>query len=51
MEGLRDVTAKILASSLELSEFELQSYYYVHFQTNICEKCMNTLNNITDVPL
>ena len=35
--------AKVLDSSLKVSEFELQSYYYVHFQTNTLGKGMNPL--------
>ena len=30
--------AKVLDGGLEVSEFELQSRYYVHFQTNTLEK-------------
>ena len=33
-EKTRGVVAKILDCDLEVSEFELQSCYYVHFQTN-----------------
>ena len=35
--------AKVLDCSLEISEFELQSPYYVHFRTNTLEKGMNLL--------
>ena len=38
--------AKGVDWSLELSEFELQSFYYVHFRTNIFGKDMNTLIHI-----
>ena len=37
------VMSKVLACGREISEFELQSHYYVHFQTNILEKVMNTI--------
>ena len=35
--------AKVLDCGLEVSEFELQSCYYVHFRTNTFEKAMNPL--------
>ena len=35
--------AKVLDCSLELSKFELQSCYYVHFQTNTLEKDINSV--------
>ena len=34
---------KALAYGIIVSEFELQSRYYVHFQTNTLEKGMNLL--------
>ena len=34
---------KVVDSSIEVSEFELQSCYYVHFQTNTLGKGMNSL--------
>ena len=52
------VMAKVLDYSLEISEFELQSRYYVHFQTTTFEKAMKTaypssyrLNSITGILL
>ena len=38
MESLRGVRAKVLACGLTVSEFELQSFYYVHFPTNTVGK-------------
>ena len=35
---------KVLDCSLEVSEFEHKSRYYVHFQTNNLSKDMNPLN-------
>ena len=40
---LRGAMVKVLDCNLEVSEFELQLPYYVHFRTNIREKGMNTL--------
>ena len=37
------VVAKVLGCTLEVSEFDLFSYYYVHFQTYIFGKDMNFL--------
>ena len=37
------VMAKVLECGLEISEFQLQSCYYVHFRTNILEKAMDPL--------
>ena len=37
------VIAKVLDSDLKISEFELQSDYYLHFQTNTLGKGMNPL--------
>ena len=52
----RGVMAKVLDYILEVSEFELQSCYYVHFRTNITGKKYKylvnpatSLNNITAV--
>ena len=39
----RRVFAKKLDRELEISEFELQSRYYVHFQANTLGKGMNPL--------
>ena len=33
----------VLDSNLEVNEFELQSHYYVHFQTNTFAKGINPL--------
>ena len=53
LESLHCVTAKVLDCGLEVSEFELQSCCYVHFQTNTFGKAMNPLvyglNNINAV--
>ena len=35
------VIANVMDCSLEVSEFEIQSCYYVHFRTNTLEKVMN----------
>ena len=35
--------AKVLHCGLEVSEFDLQAWYYVHFQTNILRKGMKLL--------
>ena len=32
---------------LEVSEFELQSRYYVHFPTNTPKKCINTFKIVS----
>ena len=37
------IIATMLDCGLELSDFELQLRYYVHFQTNTLGKCMNNL--------
>ena len=37
---------KVLNYEHEVSEFELQSYYYVHFRTNILEKSLNPLSHL-----
>ena len=34
---------KVVDSSLNLSEFELQSLYYIHFRTITHEKSMNPI--------
>ena len=41
--SFRGVMAKVLDCSLEVSEFELQSGYYVLFQTNTLWTGMNPL--------
>ena len=52
------IKAKVLHCALEVTEFKLQSCYYVHFQTNTLGKGMNLfilssygLNSITVVLL
>ena len=51
----RRVMVKVVHCGIVVSEFELQSRYYVHFRTNTLAKSMNPpsngLNNITVVPL
>ena len=42
-EGLRGVVANEHNSNIVVSEFELQSRYYVLFRTNTLEKGMNLL--------
>ena len=37
----RDVMVKVMDCEIIVSKFELQSRYYVHFQTNTLEKGMN----------
>ena len=37
------VIVKALDCDLNVSEFELQSFFYVHFRTNTLEKSMNLL--------
>ena len=37
------VMVKALDCEIVVSEFELQSCYYIHFRTNTMEKGMNTL--------
>ena len=46
-----DVMAKVLNSSLEVSTFKLQLWYYVYFWTNILGKGMNFLITLLIVPL
>ena len=41
--SFRDVEANVLDCVLEVSEFEPQSRYYVHIQTNTLGKGMNLL--------
>ena len=41
--GLCDVEANVPNLYIEASEFEFQSSYYVHFQTNTDEKVINLL--------
>ena len=55
-EVYRGIVVKMLDCSLEVSEFEFQPCYNVHFQTNTFEKGMNIfispapgLNRITYV--
>ena len=56
--NLRGVMAKVLDCEIVVSEFELQSVYYVHFWTNSFGKDMNLsilacngLNNTTTILL
>ena len=37
----RGVVAKVLECDLEVSKFEPQSHYYVHFRTNTTRKGLN----------
>ena len=39
----RGVVANVLDCDIVVSEFALQSYYYIHFQTNTLEKYMNSI--------
>ena len=39
----RDVVSYVLDYDFVVSEFELQSHYYAHFQTNALGKGMNSL--------
>ena len=41
--SLHDVIIKALDCGIVVSEFELQSPYYVHFRTNTLGKSMNPL--------
>ena len=43
-ESLCGIMAKVLNCSFKVSEFDFQSYNYIHFPTNILEKGMNPLN-------
>ena len=43
-ESSRGVVANALNSNIGVSEFELQSRYYVHLRTNTLGKGMNTIN-------
>ena len=52
------VMVNVLNSNIEVSEFKLQSHYYIHFQTNTHGKGMNSqypsnyrLNSTTTVLL
>ena len=38
---------KVLGYGHKISEFEIQSYYYVHFRTNTLGKSMNLRNHPT----
>ena len=42
-ERSHGVMVKELECALDLSEFEIQSGFYVHFSTNPIGKCMNPL--------
>ena len=44
----RDLVVNVQDSSILVSKFELQSHFYVHFQTNTLDKGMNSL---TPVPV
>ena len=51
------VMAKVLDCDLEVSKFEFQLHYYIHFWANALGKCMNPLifppvglNSIIAVP-
>ena len=52
--SLRDVMANVLDCDMVDRKFELQSHYYVHFQTNTLVKGMNsfipTNNELTSSP-
>ena len=37
------VMVKVVIGGLDVSEFELQSCYYIHFRTNTLVKSINTL--------
>ena len=41
--SLRGVVANVLDCDIIVSEFEIQSRYYVHFQINTLRKGMNLL--------
>ena len=41
--GLRNIVDNMIECYILQSEFELQSSYYVHFQTNTLRKCKNSL--------
>ena len=43
MKEYRSVVANELGCDIVVCEFELQSYYYVHYQTKIIWKGMNPL--------
>ena len=43
MGNCQSIMFKVLDCSLEVSEFKLQSWYYVHFQINALWKGMNPL--------
>ena len=40
--GCRGVMVKAVDSGIVVSEFELYSFYYVHFRESTLEKCMKT---------
>ena len=41
--GEGGVVAKLLDYNIAVSDFELQSFYYIHFRTNTLGKGMNSL--------
>ena len=41
--SLSCVVVNALHCDIVISEFEIQSRYYVHFRTNTLERCMNLL--------
>ena len=43
LRNTRGVIAKVMERELEVREFELQSFFYFHFQTNTFGKIMNPL--------
>ena len=43
LRGYRHVMVKVMDCGIVVSEFVLQSRYYVHFRTNTLEKGMNPL--------
>ena len=47
MESSQGVMAKILVSDLEVSEFELQSHYNIHFRTNHLQVALTTQISLT----
>ena len=49
--GARGVMVKAMDCGIVVSEFVLQSRYYVHFRTNTNEKGMNPLILLAIVPL
>ena len=45
VEGARGVMVKAMDGAIVVSEFELQSRYYVHFRTKALGKGMNPLSS------